>query len=26
MPVVSATLGELSQIDITFVGGTYSVA
>jgi hypothetical protein len=26
MPVVSTTLGELSQIDITFVGGVYSVA
>ena len=26
MPVVNATLGELSTIDITFVGGTYSVA
>jgi hypothetical protein len=26
MPVVSATLGELSTIDVTFVGGTYSVA
>jgi hypothetical protein len=26
MPVVNASLGELSQIDITFVGGTYSVA
>ena len=26
MPVINATLGELSTIDITFVGGTYSVA
>lgn len=26
MPVISATLGELSTIDITFVGGAYSVA
>jgi hypothetical protein len=26
MPVVNATLGELSTIDITFVGGVYSVA
>ena len=26
MPVVNATLGELSTIDVTFVGGTYSVA
>jgi hypothetical protein len=24
MPVVSATLGELSTIDVTFVGGTYT--
>jgi hypothetical protein len=24
MPVVSATLGELSTIDITFVGGSYT--
>jgi hypothetical protein len=26
MPVVNAALGELSTVDITFVGGTYSVA
>jgi hypothetical protein len=26
MPVVSATLGELSTFDVTFVGGQYSVA
>jgi len=26
MPVVNAALGELSTIDITFVGGQYSVA
>lgn len=26
MPVINATLGELSTIDITFVGGAYSVA
>ena len=26
MPVINATLGELSTIDITFVGGVYSVA
>jgi hypothetical protein len=26
MPVISATLGELSTVDITFVGGAYSVA
>jgi hypothetical protein len=25
MPVINATLGELSTIDVTFVGGTYSV-
>lgn len=25
MPVINATLGELSTIDITFVGGVYSV-
>ena len=26
MPVVNAALGELSTVDVTFVGGTYSVA
>ena len=26
MPVINATLGELSTIDITFVGGAYTVA
>jgi len=26
MPVISATLGELSTVDITFTGGVYSVA
>jgi hypothetical protein len=26
MPVISASLGEMSTIDITFTGGTYSVA
>jgi len=26
MPVISANLGEMSTIDITFTGGTYSVA
>ena len=26
LPIVNATLGELSTIDITFTGGTYSVA
>jgi hypothetical protein len=26
MPVINATLGELSTIDITFVGGVYTVA
>jgi hypothetical protein len=26
MPVINATMGELSMIDITFVGGDYSVA
>ena len=26
LPVISATLGELSTIDISFVGGVYSVA
>jgi hypothetical protein len=26
LPVISATMGELSTIDITFVGGDYSVA
>lgn len=25
LPVINATMGELSTIDITFVGGTYSV-
>jgi len=26
MPVISATLGELSTVDITFTGGVYTVA
>ena len=26
MPVINATLGELSTIDVTFVGGAYTVA
>ena len=26
LPVLNATMGELSTIDVTFVGGTYSVA
>jgi hypothetical protein len=26
MPVISASLGEMSTIDITFTGGTYSVS
>lgn len=26
MPVINASLGEMSTIDITFTGGTYSVA
>jgi hypothetical protein len=26
LPVINATLGELSTVDITFVGGVYSVA
>lgn len=25
LPVLSATLGELSQVDVRFIGGTYSV-
>jgi hypothetical protein len=25
LPVINATMGELSTIDITFVGGVYSV-
>ena len=26
LPVISATMGELSTVDVTFVGGTYSVS
>jgi hypothetical protein len=26
MPVINASLGEMSTIDLTFTGGTYSVA
>jgi hypothetical protein len=25
LPVINATMGELSTVDVTFVGGTYSV-
>jgi hypothetical protein len=26
LPVISATMGELSTVDVTFVGGDYSVS